>query len=193
MGKIDEHWCNVCKKILDKEKDKYVEFELVNIPLWVKVKRKLKGKKGKGIICEECIEENPELKKAIELMVKAGNPTFQPVIYCNAICKPPEEQCPDFEPTQLESTYHKHNIQGPCEHIAVIGDTIYCKRSHPGKLSLPQETGELDRFRRQILIEEMQKVIKDPKIMELIDTVMLKKKVEEAWIPPSSIVSDKEH
>lgn len=176
MGKIDEHWCNVCKRTLDKGKDKYVEFELVNIPLTKKVKQKLKGKKGKGIICQDCIDKNPELKKAVELMVKAGNPTFSVAVVCFAY------DCEDFIHVE-GSKYPRH-----CGHISVIGDTLYCKRSHPGKAVLTQEVAEVERFKNQLILEELTQLLKDPNLVDLVNKVMLEKKLENVHIPPSNIV-----
>ncbi len=120
MGKIDEHWCNNCKRKLDKKKDKYIEFELVN------VKPKKGKQKAKGIICQECINKEPQLKKSVELMIKAGNPKFEAQVKCLN-----KQQCEKYEP--------KYKTFIDCKHIAVIKGDIYCKRSHPGILKLPRE------------------------------------------------------
>ena len=176
MGTLDEHWCNICKRKLDKKKDKYVEFELVNLPFLAKIK----GKKPKGIICEKCVDADPELKKAVELMIKAGNPLFKPIVSCGS-----SPECETFEASK------NPNIN--CVHIAVIGDRLYCKRSHVGSLNLPREKAEVRREEAQIMVKMMEKYIKDPKMQELLKTTLLEKDLlGSVYVPPSAVVEKPE-
>lgn len=175
MGTQDEHWCNSCKRSLDKKKDKYVEFELVNDP---KIKRwGEKPKKPKGIICQECIDKDPELKKALELMVKAGNPNFVVSIQCVS-----KGNCENFEPSKQSGV--------ECGHIAVLGDKIYCKRSHPGIVRLPQEKAEVERLKRTLLQEYIGNLLKNPKLKELVNVTHFEKLLETAYTPPSLVIEE---
>ena len=175
MGKTDEHWCNSCKRSLDKSKDKYVEFELVNDP---KVGRwRKKPKKPKGIICQQCIDKDPELKKALDLMVKAGNPNFVVSIQCNS-----SEECENHEQSKQSGIN--------CSHIAILGDKVYCKRSHPGVVHLPQEKAEVERLNRTLLNEYLRNLIKNPRLKELVNTTHFEKLLENAYLPPSSVIEE---
>ena len=176
MGTVDEHWCSVCKRDLDKKKDKYVEFELINEPSILKGK---KPKKPKGIICQRCIDANPKLKAAIELIAKAGNPNF--IISLMCISSP---DCENFEPASGQGVN--------CCHVAVLGDKIYCKRSHPGAVHLPQEKAEVDRFNRILLQDYMRDLLKDPRVQKFIDPTVFEKVLNTAYTPPSSII-EKQH
>ncbi len=175
MGTTDEHWCSVCKRDLDKKKDKYVEFELVNEPSVVSEK---KPKKPKGIICQKCIDENPKLKKAIELMVKAGNPNFVVAIQCLS-----KGQCENFK---------KSKAGVNCAHIAVLGDEIYCKRSHPGVVKLPQEKAEVERYIRVLLTKYLRTLIRDPALKKVIDVEKFDEQLKTIFHSASSIVQ-KQH
>lgn len=184
MGTIDEHWCNACHLPLDKNKDEYLEFEFVNMPQ-AKKRRRIgqRLKKPKGNICTDCIKKSGDLEKAIEEMIKAGNPTFKPTLYCRAAF---EDSCEDYSPDL--SSPAPPACTNQCAHIAVIGDTLYCKRSHPGKLAIPQEVAEVERLNRQAMIEEFQKAFKDPKIAEYANALFFKKKLDDVYIPPSNVV-----
>jgi len=172
MGTEDEHWCNICKHALDKKKDKYVEFELVNAPLTLV---RGKPKKPKGIICQKCIDADPKLKEALELISKAGNPNFILSIQCISCT-----DCETYEPSKQSGIN--------CQHITVIEDKLYCKRSHPGILKLPREKAEVDKLNRRLVLEHIQKFIKDPKVREIMNTDAIKKQLETIYFPPSSII-----
>lgn len=178
MGTLDTHWCNVCKRTLDKKKDRYVEFELVNQPFMEKVKSKLrlKPKKPKGIICEDCINKNSALKKAVELMVKAGNPLFKAVVTCHSAGK-----CENFTPSKRKGVN--------CTHISVIGDKIYCNRSHVGSLKLPREKAEVRREEGHIVMKMLKKYVKDPKTRKLLNVALLEKDfLQHLYVPPSTVI-----
>jgi len=174
MGTLDEHWCSVCKQKLDKKKDKYVEFELVNAPA---ILTKTKPKKPKGIICQKCIDADPKLKKALELMVKAGNPNFVVSIQCLS-----KGECENFEDPKQSGVN--------CGHIAMIEDRVYCKRSHPGVVKLPREKAEVERLNRVLLNDYLRKLIKNPWLKKLVDVSSLEKRIENAYTPPSSVVEE---
>jgi hypothetical protein len=160
---------------LDKRKDKYVEFELVNDPSITKDKKK--PKKPKGIICQQCIDKDPQLKAALELMVKAGNPNFNLAITCLS-----QGECENHEPSKQSGIN--------CSHIAVLGEEIYCKRSHPGIMRLPQEKAEVERLNRVLLNEYLRNLVKNPRLKELVDVSSFEKLLENAYIPPSSVVQE---
>ncbi len=174
MGTQDEHWCNSCKRSLDKKKDKYVEFELVNEPSIFKRK---KPKKPKGIICQNCIDADPKLKAALELMAKAGNPNFVVSVQCLST-----EECENYEQSKQSGIN--------CSHIAVLGDRLYCKRSHPGVLHLPQEKAEIERLNRVLLNDYLRNLIKNPRLKELVDTAHFEKLLENVYTPPSSVIEE---
>lgn len=177
MGTLDEHWCSVCKRRLDKKKDVYVEFEIVDAKKKKKFPISLRKKKLKGNICSECIKKNPELKKAVELMIKAGNPLFTPTVTCLSV-----GECENFE---------KSNKKGVnCKHIAVIRDKVYCKRSHVGSLKLPREKAEVRREEAQIMIRVLENYVKDPSVKELLKTTLLAKDFFHFYTPPSAIVEE---
>ncbi|MBA7489931.1 hypothetical protein ES702_00465 [subsurface metagenome] len=179
MGTLDEHWCSICKRRLDKKIDVYVEFEIVDAKKKKKFPIKLRKKKLKGNICSDCIEKNPELKKAIELVIKAGNPLFKPKLICGDV-----DECGDFEPSKTEGVN--------CGRICVITDKIYCNRSHVGSLKLPREKAEVRREEGQIMVKMLERYVKDPKVMELMKTTLLKTDLlKGVYIPPSAIVEDK--
>lgn len=172
MGTLDEHWCNVCKRKLDKNKDKYVEFELVNLPFSAQIRMK----RPKGIVCESCVDGNSELKKAVELMIKAGNPLFRPVVSCEST-----QECGTYEVSE--------NPRINCVHIAVIGDKVYCNRSHVGSLVLPREAAEVRREESQAVLKFMEKYLKSPKMKELLETALLEKDfLKTVYLAPSAIV-----
>ena len=175
MGKIDEHWCNSCKHSLDKGKDKYVEFELVNDPSIIKDKKK--PKKPKGIICQQCINKDPQLKSALELMVKAGNPNFNLNISCLS-----KSECENYEQSKQSGIN--------CLHIAILGDKVYCKRSHPGIMHLPQEKAEVERLNRVLLNEYLRNLVKNPRLKELVDMSTFEKLLQNAYTPPSTVIEE---
>jgi len=179
MGTLDEHWCSVCRKKLDKQEDVYLEFEVVAAKKKKKFPISLKKKKLKGNICSECVEKNPELKKSVEIMIKAGNPNFTPAIICMN-----RDTCADFK-----SPEKKQGID--CSHICVIGDNLYCNRSHVGSLKIPREKAEVQREEARVMKSMLEKYIKDPKIKELLNTVLLEKEtLQTIYVPPSVVVED---
>jgi len=173
MGLDDTHWCNSCKRILDKRKDKYIEFELINKPSILKKK----PKKSKGIICQECIDRDPDLKKALEVVIRAGNPNFTVTVLCSSY-----GECENFEQSEGATN---------CKHIAVIEDHLYCKRSHPGILKLPREKAEVKRLKRKFILEELQKLYKDPRISKFLDMTFFEKDLKDVHIEPSVVVEKK--
>jgi len=177
MGTLDEHWCSMCKRRLDKKKDVYVEFEIVDTEKKKKFPISLHQKKLKGNICSDCIKMNPELKKAIERMLKAGNPLFKPDLICRDA-----DKCENFKPSKTKGVN--------CEHIAVIKDKIYCKRSHVGSLKLPREKAEVRREEAQIMMKMLNRYVADPNVKKLMKTIMLKKDFMNFYSPPSAIVSE---
>lgn len=178
MGTLDEHWCTLCKKHLDKKKDKYIEFEVINAEKKGAFPIKLKRKKLKGNICADCLETNPELQKSVAQMIKAGNPLFKPVITCES------NGCETFEPSNQAGV--------SCAHITIIGDKLYCKRSHVGSLILPMEKAEVKREEAQILRKMLDRYIKNPEIKELLKTQLLDKDfLKTLYNPPSAVVDAK--
>lgn len=174
MGIEDEHWCSVCKRALDKKKDPYVEFELVNDPT---VLVKGKPKKPKGIICQKCIDLDPKLKEAMELMVKAGNPNVILAVRCMSAM-----ECETYEPSKQREVN--------CKHVAMIDDRIYCKRSHPGVLKLPREKTEIDRMNRRIMFEQIRKFVKDPRLRQIMDPTVLEEQLKKIYLPPSAVIEE---
>lgn len=178
MGTLDEHWCSVCKRSLDKKKDVYVEFEIVDAKKKKKFPISLRKKKLKGNICGDCIKKNPELKKAIELMIKAGNPLFKPDLICRDA-----DECEDFKPSKTKGVN--------CEHICVITDKIYCNRSHVGSVKLPREEAEVRREEAQIMQKMIDRYVADPNVKKLMKTMMLKKDfLSNLYVPPTAIVGN---
>jgi hypothetical protein len=144
MGVVDEHWCTLCKKKLDKAKDKYIDFELIHQGARPVIK---KWKKPKGLICMECVNKDPKLRALVDAILAAGNPPFLVEIFCQST-----QVCSTFLPTS------KPNIN--CGHISVIGDTVYCKRSHPGNARLMMERSEKLRLEQETVMRFMRRVIK---------------------------------
>jgi hypothetical protein len=173
MGIIDEHWCTLCKKKLDKSKDKYIDFELIHQASAPVVKN---WRKPKGLICMECIEKDPKLKEVFDAILKAGNPTFLPEITClsAAICG-----------THQVSSKPLLN----CRHIAVIGDTVYCKRSHPGNVKLAVERAERIRVENQYAVKFIKRAFgKLPEGLRDSAEKMFTSNVKTMWTPPSQVV-----
>lgn len=173
MGTIDEHWCTLCKKKLDKAKDKYLDFELIHQAAQPLVK---KWKKPKGLICMECIEKDSKLKELVDAILKAGNPSFLPEITClsAAVCE-----------THQASSKPKVN----CRHIAVTGDTVYCKRSHPGSVKLMVERAERIRLEQQAAIRLFRRAFKTlPEPARSAAEGMFGDAVSSLWQSPSQVV-----
>ena len=168
MGVTDEHWCSVCKRSLSKEKDTYIDFELLNPP--TKKKKWWKLKKRKGLICKECIEKDEKLKEALVTMTKAGNPPFTPILECLVW-----KNCPTYEPVE--------NRPIRCGHIAVIRDRLYCKRSHVGTLELAQEKAEVDRLELETIKNYFEKILGGPVSPEQFDRLL-----KLIYVPPSGVV-----
>lgn len=173
MGVIDEHWCTLCKKKLDKAKDKYLDFELIHQAARPLVK---KWRKPKGLVCMECIEKDPKLKELVDAILKAGNPPFLPEITClsAAVC----------------GTYQASSkVNVGCRHISVIGDTVYCKRSHPGSMKLMVERAERLRLDRQRTLRFLRQAFKNlPEPARSSAELMFEGAVRGSWQPPSQVV-----
>lgn len=166
MGTTDEHWCTICKRTVDKKKDKYLDFELIHqaaLPLTPK------WKKPKGIVC---IEKDPKLKELVNAIMAAGNPPFMVKITCESY-----SICPTYKPTS------KPNVN--CGQIAVIGDTVYCKRSHPGRVKLMVERSERERVEREIFMRFIRRAFKKmpPGVREAFEGM-----AKGIWQPPSAVV-----
>ena len=173
MGAIDEHWCTLCKKKLDKTKDKYLDFELIHQAAKPLVKR---WKKPKGLICMECIEKDPKLKKLVDSILAAGNPAFVADITCHSF-----SVCPTYQPSS------KPNVN--CRHIAVIGDTVYCKRSHPGSLKLMMERAERLNQERKSALRLIKRAFRNlPEPARQAAEGMFTDAIGGAWFPPSAVV-----
>ncbi|GAJ15446.1 unnamed protein product, partial [marine sediment metagenome] len=158
---------------LDKAKDKYLDFELIHQAAQPVVK---KWKKPKGLICMECIEKDPKLKNLVDAILKAGNPTFSPEITCRSAAI-----CQNYEPSS------KPNVN--CRHIAVIGDTVYCKRSHPGSVKLMVERAERVRLERQSTMRLIRRAFKNlPEPARSGAEAMLNEAISGSWQPPSQVV-----
>jgi len=175
MGTIDEHWCTLCKKKLDKAKDKYVDFELIHKGAAPVIKQ---WKKPKGLICMECIEKDPKLKECIDAILKAGNPVFIADVSCHSIAV-----CGTYQPTS------KPHVN--CRHIAVIGDTVYCKRSHPGNVRLAVEKAERQRADQITMVRLLKRVMRNlPPTTRDVATNIFTDTLATRWIPPSQVIND---
>jgi hypothetical protein len=173
MGTIDEHWCTLCRKTLDKAKDKYIDFELIHQAAAPVIKT---WKKPKGLICMECVEKDEKLKAILDAILKAGNPVFLPEITC--LSRP---VCATYQPTS------KPNVT--CRHIAVIGDMVYCKRSHPGSVKLMVERGERFRYEMKLVQQFIRKACKTlPEPGRAAAEGMLQQALGGVWIQPSQVV-----
>lgn len=164
MGKIDEHWCSDCKRTLDKGKDKYLDLEII----------RLKFPAKKGLICEECLKK-PEYE-GLRKLLKAGNPDFMPYIECalHAVCR-------TFKPVASRSVR--------CRHIAVIGDMIYCKRRHPGSVTLPIERSERLKYEHGVLMKVIRRVFRRlPPEMAAPIMGFFDESLKGTWQPPSGVV-----
>ena len=174
MGQIDEHWCTLCKKKLDKTQDKYIDFELIHQGAAPVIKQ---WKKPKGLICMECIENDPKLKEVMDAILKAGNPIFIADVCCHSVAV-----CGTYQ----KSTKPHVN----CRHISVIGDTVYCKRSHPGKLKLMVERSERVRYDQLAMLRQFKAALKKmPDNLRGSAESFLSREVNNIWIPPSAVVS----
>ena len=168
MGAIDEHWCSDCKKTLDKQKDEYLDLENIRI-------KEFPGKKG--FICKECLEKDEY--KALRKLLGAGNPDFKPFIDCAL-----HTVCTTFKAVK--------NRPVRCGHIAAIGDTVYCKRRHPGSVKLPVERSERLRLEQKILLRTIKRMTKglSPE-MATAFTNVLELGLGNIWIPPSAVIAQK--
>ncbi|MBA7678822.1 hypothetical protein ES703_87100 [subsurface metagenome] len=168
MGAIDEHWCSDCKRTLDKTKDEYLDLENIRI-------KEFPGKKG--IICKDCLQK-PEYD-ALRKLLGAGNPGFTPFIECalHTVC----------------STFKRIKSRPVrCGHIAVIGDTVYCKRRHPGSVKLPIERAERVRLEQTLLIRTIKRMTKGmPPEMATAFTTVLNQGLSGIWIAPSAVIAEK--
>ena len=168
MGAIDEHWCSDCKRTLDKKKDEYLDLENIRI-------KEFPGKKG--LICKQCLQK-PEYA-ALRKLLGAGNPDFKPFIDCAL-----HSVCETFKSVK--------GRPARCGHISVIGDTVYCKRRHPGSVKLPVERAERVRLEQKILLRTIKRMTKglSPE-MATTFTNALQFGLGNIWIPPSAVVAEK--
>ena len=174
MGQIDEHWCTLCKEKLDKTKDKYIDFELIHQGAKPVIKS---WKKPKGLICMKCIEADPKLKELMDAILKAGNPTFIADICCHSVAV-----CKTYQPSS------KPRVN--CWHISVIGDTVYCKRSHPGTIKLMVEKAERIRYDQQAAMRLMKRAFKNmPCDLKAGMGSLFAQGIKTTWVPPSAIIS----
>jgi hypothetical protein len=127
MGVLDEHWCSKCKKAIDKAKDQYIESEFPN--------SKKKYKSNRVFFCEKCAKKEKMTVSGKKISVwtffqklrQRGNPKFEVGIHCYS-----SGVCGTFEKSK--------NPRMNCANIAVTPDgKVYCKRNHPGFLTVPQE------------------------------------------------------
>jgi len=168
MGAIDEHWCSDCKKRLDKTKDEYLDLENIRI-------KEFPGKKG--MVCKQCLQK-PDYE-ALRKLLGAGNPDFKPFIDCalHAIC-------PTFKSVKGRSVR--------CAHIAVIGDTVYCKRRHPGSVKLLVERAERVRLEQKLVLRTIKQMCRQlPPEMATAFTNALTLGLRNIWIPPSAVIAEK--
>jgi len=175
MGVTDEHWCTLCRKKLDKARDKYIDFELIH-----QAAKPIKKhwQRPKGLICMDCIEKDEKLKQVLDAILKAGNPNFAIDIRCYS-----SSICPSYQPTGKPAVN--------CRHIAVIGDTVYCKRGHPGSVKLMVERAEKQRRERQLLIKLIKRVMKDlPEPMRLAAETMFSQGLAGSWQPPTAVIAN---
>ena len=168
MGAIDEHWCSDCKKTLDKKKDEYLDLENIRL-------KEFPGKKG--LLCKQCLQK-PEYE-GLRKLLGAGNPDFKPFIYCalHAVC----------------STFKAvKNRPVRCGHIAAIGDTVYCKRRHPGSVKLPVERSERSRLEQKLLMRAIKRMLKgmSPDYASALNNA-LNQGLSNSWTPPSAVIAEK--
>jgi len=173
MGVTDEHWCSLCHKKLDKARDKYLDFELIHQAAAPVIK---KWKKPKGLICMECIEKDPKLKELVDAILAAGNPPFLVDVTCRSW-----NVCSTYQPST------KPNVN--CRHIAVIEDTVYCKRSHPGSVKLMVERAEKTRVEVQAATRMLRRAFRNlPEDIRVSAETAFEQAVKGSWRPPSSVV-----
>jgi len=164
MGKIDEHWCSDCKRTLDKQRDKYLDLESIRLDF--------PGKKG--IICSDCLQK-PEYD-SLRKLLGTGNPDFLPFVECAL-----HAVCPTFKPAKSKPVR--------CSHIAVAGDTVYCKRRHPGSVKLVVERAERVRLEQRLLVRLFRRVAKIvPAEMQGAFNQMLERGLSNTWVPPSGVI-----
>ena len=178
MGVTDDHWCTLCQKKLDKAKDKYLDFELIHQAAKPIVKE---WKKPRGLVCMKCIKKDPKLEALIDSILKASNPSFVADVTCHSF-----PVCETYQPSS------KPNVN--CRHIAVIKDTVYCKRSHPGTIKLMAERSERLRVERELTMRVIRKAFKslpDP-VHQVIET-MFEQGISRSWCPPSGIIISAEN
>lgn len=211
MGIADEHWCNICKRKKIKAKDDYVEFEF---PKWEDVvvygcpkcgsdlvtysKRRKprwrctackgtfeKAKEGtskeivrkKGIICRSCIEKDEKLKEAVDVMSQASNPAFVGLVECLWW-----RICGNFVAVKDNPVR--------CRHIAVIEDTVYCARGHPGTVELTMEKAEKDRYENLIFGEKLASLMKrvEKRYPGALDSFKMATEGNMPFIGPSGVI-----
>ena len=165
MGAIDEHWCSDCKRTLDKQHDKYLDLESIRLDF--------PGKKG--IICSDCLQK-PEYD-SLRKLLGAGNPDFLPFVECAL-----HVVCSTFKPAKSKPIR--------CGHIAVAGDTVYCKRRHPGSVKLIIERSERQRLEQRLLMRIFRRVARVvPKEMAEAFQMIFELGVKNTWVPPSAVIA----
>jgi len=173
MGTTDEHWCTLCQRKLDKKKDRYLDFELIHQAAKPLIK---KWKKPKGLICMECVEKDPKLKAVVDSILAAGNPAFVATVFCHSF-----SVCQTYQPSS------KPNVN--CGHIAVSGDTVYCKRSHPGSLKLMVERAERLKLERKGAAQLLKRAFRNlPEPARQAAESMFAQALGDVWFPPSAVI-----
>lgn len=168
MGAIDEHWCSDCKRTLNKTKDCYLDLESIRL--------KVPGKKG--ILCDSCLKK-PEYT-GLRKLLGAGNPDFLPFIECGL-----HAVCATFKAVATRPVR--------CGHVAVIGDTIYCKRRHPGTVKLLVERAERVKLEHRLLTRFLRKIMHlMPGPVGEATVAYFEEAMKGAWQPPSAVVSQSE-
>ncbi len=168
MGAIDEHWCSDCKKTLDKKRDEYLDLENIRL-------KEFPGKKG--LLCKECLQK-PEYE-GLRKLLGAGNPDFRPFIDCAL-----HTVCSTFKAVK--------NRAVRCGHIAAIGDTVYCKRRHPGSVKLPVERSERLRLEQKLLLKTIRRMVRGmPPEMAAAFGNAFTQGASNIWVPPSAVIAKK--
>lgn len=134
MGVRDDHYCSDCKKYLEKAKDQYVEAEFPN--------DKEPNRSNRVFLCRACARKSKitiggkkvsvwQFMKKLRLR---GNPKFEIGIRC-------------FSAPVCE-TYEPRKGRFNCAHIAATpAGQVYCRRNHPGFVTLPQEKAVVEQSR----------------------------------------------
>jgi len=134
VGVTDEHFCSDCKKPIEKATEKYIEAEFPNAKEPMRATR--------VFLCQKCARKSKVTVGAKKMTVwqlfkqlrHRGNPKFEVGIHCYSA-----PVCGTYEPRKGRMN---------CANIAVDPDgRMYCKRLHPGFVTLPQEKAIVERSR----------------------------------------------